>query len=73
VGPCDVGEINFLLLSIEEYQNVSSDRCVGKRREVRRELVRCMKDAKDWVLVLLRQDELAVNVKHLHQIIFKKM
>jgi hypothetical protein len=40
-----------LLLSIEEYQNVGSNRCVEKRREVRRELVRCMKDAKDWVLV----------------------
>lgn len=51
MGPCVVGEIRFLLLSIEEYQNASSDRCVEKRREIRRELVKCMKVAKDWVLV----------------------
>lgn len=51
MGPCDVGEIHFLLLSVEKHQNVSSVRCVEKRREIRRELVRCMKDAKDWVLV----------------------
>lgn len=51
MGPCDVAKSNFLLSSIEEYQNVSSDRCVEKRREIRSELVRCMKDAKDWILM----------------------
>jgi hypothetical protein len=36
-GVCDVYDIHFLLLIIEE--------------EIRRELVSCMKDAKDRVLV----------------------
>ena len=51
MGPCVVREIHFLLLSTEEYQNVSIDRCVEKRKEIRRKLVTCMKDAKDCVLV----------------------
>jgi hypothetical protein len=48
---CDDGEIHFLLVNIEDYENISSDRRVERRREIRRKLVRCMKDAKDRVLV----------------------
>lgn len=32
MGPCVVGEIRFLLLSIEECQNVIGDRC-GRKKE----------------------------------------